>query len=347
MAKQSEADILKQFNNILADIKGKKFAPVYILMGEEPYYSDIIIDAILQNVLEPHERDFNQMIVYAQDTTTADILQNCRRYPMFAPRQLVLVKEAQHLTKLDILEQYLEHPAPETVLVLAFTNKSVDKRTAFYKKAKTGAVVFESLSVNEWSVARWISKYVEQQGYSIGDDAASLMAEHTGNSLRKIVLEVDKLFKGLPEGIKSISVKDVEVNIGVSREFSAFELCRSIVFGDFGKCYKIAHFFAENPKKYPLVLTLGAMFYFFSRLLKCEAYYQTDGGLAESAIKKAGIFSPGQIKEYAAAMRSFPLKKTMTVIALIKEYDYKSKSGTAGQAADGDLLIELISKIIH
>lgn len=347
MAKQTDQDNLLQSNRILADIRAGNFAPVYIFMGEEPYYSDILIDAILQNVLQPEERDFNQTIVYAQDTTTADIVQACRRYPMFAPRQLVMVKEAQHLTKLDVLEQYVENPSPETVLVLAFTGKSVDKRTGFYKKAKANAVIFESVAVGEWNVAGWITSYMKEKGYSITPDAASLMAEHTGNGLRKIALEADKLFKGLPGDKREISVRDVETNIGVSKEFSAFELIRSLVFRDYDKAYKIAGHFARNSKKYPLVLTLGALFFFFSRLLKCHAYYLQDGGMPENSIRKAGIFAAGQIKEYSAAMRVFPLKKTMQVIALLKEYDYKSKSGAAGQAQDGDLLLELLSKIIH
>ncbi len=347
MAKQTGSDTQLQFNAMLADIKAGKFAPVYILMGEEPYYSDVIMEAILQNVLQPHERDFNQTIVYAQDTTTADIVQACRRYPMFAERQLVMVKEAQHLAKLDVLEQYIENPAPETVLVMAFTGKSVDKRTGFYKKAKGSAAILESVAVSEWNVAKWIFSYIQDKGYSIAPDALQLMAEHTGNGLRKIVLEIDKLFKGLPDNIKEISVKDVEQNIGVSKEFTAFELSRAIVFKEYDKAFKIAHFFGQNPKKYPLVLTLGAMFFFFSRLLKCHAYYLKDGGMPENAIRKAGVFSQAQIKEYVAAMRAFSVKKTMSVIATIKEYDYKSKSGTAGQAADGDLLLELISKIIQ
>ncbi len=347
MAKQSEQDNLQQMNSILAGIKAGQFSPVYILMGEEPYYSDIIIEAILANVLEPSERDFNQTIVYSQDTSTAEIVQACRRFPMFAPRQLVMVKEAQHLTKLDILEQYLENPSPETVLVLAFTNKSVDKRTGFYKKAKANATVFESVAISEWNVAKWISSYVKEKGYGITPDAAALMAEHTGNTLRKIVLEADKLFKGLPAEKKEITLKDIETNIGISREFSAFELSKSLVFKDYGNAYRIARHFGANPKKYPLVLTLGAMFFFFSRLLKCHAYYAQDGGMMENAIRKAGVFAQGQIKEYAAAMRTFPLKKTMQAIAIIKEYDYKSKSGNAGGASEGDLLIELISHIIH
>jgi len=347
MAKQTDSDNLIQMNSILAQINAGKFSPVYILMGDEPYYSDVIMEAILKNALQPHERDFNQTIVYAQDTTTADIVQNCRRYPMFAERQLVVVKEAQHLTKLDILEQYLENPSAETVLVLAFTNKSVDKRTGFYKKARANATVFESVATSEWNVARWITTYISDKGYSITPDAASLMAEHTGNSLRKIVLEVDKLFKGLPDNKKNIAVKDIEQNIGISREFSAFELSRSLVFRDYGNAFKIAGFFAANPKKYPLPLTLGAMFFFFSRLLKCHAYYAKDGGMMENAIRKAGVFAQGQIKEYTAAMKVFPIKKTMSVIALIKEYDYKSKSGNAGQATDGEMLMELLSRIIH
>ncbi len=347
MAKQTDSDNLIQMNSILAQINAGKFSPVYILMGDEPYYSDVIMEAILKNALQPHERDFNQTIVYAQDTTTADIVQNCRRYPMFAERQLVVVKEAQHLTKLDILEQYLENPSAETVLVLAFTNKSVDKRTGFYKKARANATVFESVATSEWNVARWITTYISDKGYSITPDAASLMAEHTGNSLRKIVLEVDKLFKGLPDNKKNIAVKDIEQNIGISREFSAFELSRSLVFRDYGNAFKIAGFFAANPKKYPLPLTLGAMFFFFSRLLKCHAYYAKDGGMMENAIRKAGVFVQGQIKEYTAAMKVFPIKKTMSVIALIKEYDYKSKSGNAGQATDGEMLMELLSRIIH
>ncbi len=348
MAKQTDQDIFVQFNTIMGDIKGNRFAPVYILMGEEPYYSDLILEAILQNVLQPHERDFNQSVVYAQDTSAENILQACRRYPMFAPRQLVMVKEAQHLDKLGILEGYVENPVPETVLVLAFTGKSVDKRTAFYKKAKGGkCVIFESVAISEWNVAKWITTYMQEKGYSITPDAASLMAEHTGNALRKIVLEADKLFKGMPLDKKDITVKDVETNIGISREFSAFELSKSLVFKDYDKAYKIAGFFAANSKKYPLQLTLGAMFFFFSKLLKCHAYYAQDGGMMENAIRKAGIFSQGQIKEYAAAMRVFSLKKTMHVIALIKEFDLKGKSGSAGLASDGDLLMELISGIIH
>ncbi len=346
MAKQGAQDTVAQFNSILKDIKERKFKPVYIFMGEEPYYGDILINELINTVLKPEERDFNQTIVYASDTNAAEIASLSRRFPMFAERQLIVVKEAQSLTKLDALETYLQSPAPETVLVLAYTGKSADKRTGFYKKAKAVAEIFESTMLAEWKVAEWITDYVKQQGFTIASDAAALMAEHTGNSLRKIVLEIDKLIKGIPIGSKEITVKDVETNIGISREFSAFELCRAISYRNSEKAFKIAHYFGENPKKYPLAMTLGALFFYFSKLLKAYAYLKQDGCTPENAAKRAGAFG-SQEKEYATAMRNYTYPKVMGIIALMKDYDYKFKSGGSGTATEGDLLIELISKIFH
>lgn len=346
MAKQTVQDTITQFNSILKDIREHRFKPVYLFMGEEPYYSDILVDELLATVLKPEERDFNQTIVYASDTNTAEIVSLARRYPMFADRQLVVVKEAQTLTKLDILEIYLQSPAPETVLVLVYTGKSADKRSSFYKKAKNVAEVFESTMLAEWKVAEWITKYIKEKGLYIANDAASLMAEHTGNSLRKIVLEIDKLIKCIPQQSKEITVKDIENNIGISREFSAFELCRAISYRNPDKAFKIAHFFGENPKKYPLAMTLGALFFYFSKLLKAYAYLKQDGGTPENAAKKAGAFG-SQESEYATAIRNYSYPKVMGIIALMKECDYKFKSGGAGTASEGELLIELISKILH
>ena len=346
MAKQAAQDTIAQFNSILKDIRARQFKPVYIFMGEEPYYSDILVDELLASVLKPEERDFNQTIVYASDTNTAEIVSLARRYPMFAERQLVLVKEAQSLTKLDILELYLQAPAPETVLILAYTGKSVDKRSGFYKKAKSVAEVFESTMLPEWKVAEWITNHVKEKGLQIASDAATLMAEHTGNSLRKIVLEIDKLIKGIPQDCKNITIKDIETNIGISRDFSVFELSRAISYRNCDKAFKIAHFFGENSKKYPLALTLGALFFYFSKLLKAHAYLKQDGGTPENAAKKAGAFG-SQESEYAAAIRNYPYTKVMGIISHMKECDYKFKSGGSGTATEGDLLIELISKIFH
>lgn len=348
MAKQSAPDTIAQFNSILNDIRLRNFKPIYVFMGEEPYYSDVLVDELLATVLRPEERDFNQTVIYGSDTNPAEIVSIARRFPMFAEHQLVIVKEAQSLGKGDALELYLQAPAPETVLVLAYTAKSIDKRSSFYKKLKSSkdAIIFESSLLQEWKVGEWITNYLKPLGYSIGYDAAQLMAEHTGNSLRKIVLEIDKLVKALPYSCKTITSAEIEENIGISREFSAFELCRAISYRDKEKAFKIAHFFGENQKKYPLAMTLGALFFYIAKLLKAYAYLKRDGGTPEGAAKKAGAFG-SQEKEYAAAIRNYSYVKVMGIVAQIKECDYKFKSGNAGTASEGELLIELISHIFN
>ncbi len=346
MATKKGNDTVSHFNQIITQIKNREFKPLYLLMGEEPYYSDIILDTMIEHALTEQEREFNQTIIYGNDTNAADIVMMAKRYPVFAERQLVIIKEAQTLSGLDPLEQYLQSPAPETILVLAYTNKSADKRTGFYKKAKSVAEVFESTTINEWEIPNWIKNHVKQKGVKIEDDAAQLMAEHTGNNLRKIVLECDKLLNAIPIGESTIRVKDIEVNIGISREYNAFELCRAISFKDLNKAYKIALYFGANSKKYPLVLTFGAMFFYFSRLLKCHAYSTQTSVSQDNAIKKAGVFG-GQATEYKRAMGNYSINQTMKVISLIREYDHKSKSHAGGSATEGELLAELIYKIFH
>lgn len=344
MAKQS-IDTLSQFNNIIASIAKQEFKPVYILMGEEPYYIDIILEKIIENALTLEERDFNQTIVYATDTSADEIASQARRYPMFAPRQLIIVKEAQALTKLDSLEGYMAAPSPETVLVLAYTNKSADKRTTFFKSAKKVAEVFESSSIKEHEVYRWIINHLKESNLNIEEDAARLMAEHTGNTLRKVVLECNKLKNAINTG-NTITISDVEKNIGISREFSAFELCKSLAYRDANKALNISYHIGLDSKKYPFVVTLGALFFYFSKILKCHALQKEMGGSANSAITKAGVTS-WQSTEYLEAMKKYPLAKTMGVIALLKEFDYKSKSNARGTASDGELLTELTIKILY
>lgn len=334
------------FLQLIEEIDNRVFKPVYILMGEEPYYNDIIVEHLMDKALQPEERDFNQMIVYGSDTTAAEIVSLARRYPVFAPRQLIIVKEAQALTKSEPLEMYIQSPVPETVLALVYTGKSIDKRSGLYKKAKLAAEIFESKMLPEWKVAQWITDYTAKKGVTIVPDAASLMAEHTGNSLRKIVLEIDKLLKVIPEESRQISVKDIEDNIGISREFSAFELCNALSYKNGDNAFKIAHYFGENPKKYPLLMTLGALFFYFSKLLRIHAYLRKENIVTTDAIRKAGVY-PSQEKQYQAAIRNFSFNKVMAVIAYIKECDFKSKSSAAGTANEGDLLMELVSRILH
>lgn len=336
-----------QYNTLLKEIKERKFKPVYIFCGEETYFADELVSTLIQTVLKPEERDFNQTLVYASDPNINSdaVVSLAKRYPMFAEYQLIIVKEAQELTKQDNLEQYISSPAPQTILVLAYS-KPMDKRTSFYKKAKASGGFFESAQLKEWNVSKWITSYIQEKGMKIDYEAALLMAEHIGNNIKKIVLEVDKLIKNLPEESKNITSKDVESNIGISREFSAFELCNAIGLRDASKAFKIAHFMGANSKKYPIQMTLGALFFYFSRILKAYAYYTKEGGTLASSAKKAGAYGK-QEQEYAAVMKNYSLQKIMGIIARIREYDYKSKSNSGGTTSDGELLIEFVSKCMH
>lgn len=343
MAKQS-TDSHLECNEIIEDIKYKRFKQFYLLMGEEPYYVDLIVEALIDNVLEESEKDFNQTTLYANQTNTANIINLARRYPMFATRQLIIIKEAQNLNNLELLTTYLDSPSEETILVLAFTQKSVDKRTNFYKKAKTKALIFESFNIKEFEMPKWITRYIKEKGYNILPDAALLMAEHIGNSLRTVVLEVDKLIKGIDLEVKTITAKDIELNIGISREFNVFQLCKAISEKNSGQAFKIAYYLGSDSKKYPLVVLLGGMFYYFSKLLKANAYLQQQKCSLPTAISNAGVF---KVQEYSLAMQNFKLKQSVKIISLIREYDYKSKTGSAGNVSDSGLLIELVSKILN
>src|SRR5574344_2045225 len=219
MASDPLYGITAQFNTLIKEIKGGKFRPLYILCGEETYYTDEIISTLMLNVLKPEERDFNQTLVYASDPDiNADtIVSMAKRYPMFAEHQLIIVKEAQELNQSKILDQYISSPLPQTVMVLAYS-KSIDKRTGFYKNAKSSGALFESTQIKEWEVERWITSFLKEKGMKIEEDATRLMAEYVGNNIKQIVLEIDKIIKNLPEGSKQITVKEIELNVGISRE---------------------------------------------------------------------------------------------------------------------------------
>lgn len=345
MAKQKGPDTLQQFASLKEKITQQRFSNFYLLMGEEPFYVERVLDLIMENALEPFERDFNQTVLYATDTTAADIVSMCNRFPMMAQRQLVVIKEGQSLKKQEELIPYLENPCPTTVLVLCYTGKNADKRTAFYKSAQKYGEVFESAKVPEASVPSWIEKYVASCGKRIDPDAALLIFECAGNDLRKIVLEVDKLIKSIKEDAPRITAVDVENNIGLSREFNITELTNAIAAGDAPKAFKIAYYFGESPKMYPLPKTLGFLFFFFSKLEQIQAYCIDQPGCSiQDAAAKAGMYYKSAVAYLQAASR-YPLRKTMRIISYLKECDYKSKSNAGGTATEGELLIELLGKI--
>lgn len=345
MAKQKAPDTIAQFESLKEKILGGNFFPLYILMGEEPFYVEKALNLISEHALEPYERDFNQYILYATDTSCREITDVCSRFPMMAQRQLVIVKEAQSLKKSEELIPYIENPVSTTVLVLCYNGKNADKRTSFYKSASKYGFVFESGKVAEEGIPRWIEQYLKSLGKGIEGDAAMMLSECAGNDLRKIVLETDKLIKALPEETSVITSEDVERNIGLSREFNITELTNAIAYGNAAKAFKIAYYFGESPKQYPLPKTLGFLFFFFSKVEQIHAYAMEHPRTSlQDAAAKAGLYYRTATSYIAAAQR-YPLRKTMRIISYLKECDYKSKSNSRGAATEGELLIELLGKI--
>lgn len=343
MAKKQAVDTLTKYAEIKKDLNQGIIKPYYLLMGEEPYYLDLICKEIQEKALQEEERDFNQYILYATDTTTSEIVSTASRFPMMSQRQLVIIKEAQALKNLDSLVKYIEHPFESTILVLFFTGKNADKRTSFYKASQKHGEILESQKLSEAAIPAWINNKIKSLGKNIETQASLLLAESTGTELRKIDLEIDKLIKAIDINSKTITVQDIEDNIGISREFNATELTSALASKNSEKAYKIAYFFGESPKRYPIQMTLGFLFYFFSKVEQVYAIVNKSNVTIQEAVRKAGIYYPN---DYLQATKNYKAVQIMKIISLLKECDYKSKSNIGGNASDGELLLELIGKIL-
>lgn len=342
MAKRNTENIYEELKN---EILNKKFHSIYLLMGEEPFYSEQLCELIIENALQPFERDFNQNIFYGMDATAEDVVAACEQYPMMAERVLVVVKEAQMMKKIENMAPYLDHISETTVLVLLVSGKNLDKRTSFYKKITKVAAVFESSKVSLEAMPMWIEKYVSAKGRKIEPEAAMLLSEFAGNDLRKIAIETDKLTKAIPEGQETINAGDIERNIGISREFNVTELTNALASKDASKAFKIAYYFGESPKKYPIQMTIGFLFFFFSKIEGIYAYMMKNKTNAKEAAARTGIYY-SYATPYLTAVSKYDLQKVMRIISCLKDYDYKSKSNLGGNASDGDILVELIGKIL-
>ncbi|MBQ0096711.1 MAG: DNA polymerase III subunit delta [Bacteroidales bacterium] len=330
---------------IIKDINEGIFAPVYLLEGEEPYYVDLVADAIVANALGDDERDFNQLIVYGADTTVEDVIGNARRYPMFAERSLVVVKEAQALKNIDALSVYTDAPLDSTVLVLVYRGK-FDKRKALYKSISKNGIVLESNPVRDYEMARWITDYYAARGLGIEPDAAALLAESVGTDLHRVAVETEKLLKNKPEGSSSVTVADIEANVGISREFSVFELTRQLSYRQADKALRTAAYMGSSAK-FAMAPTVAALFNHFDRILKYEALLLRTSNPSPDEKKAALGVNPFFFREYDTAVKNYPLKRCMAIIALLRDYDFKGKGGDAGEATAPELLTELITRILY
>lgn len=330
---------LDKAKSIITDIQKGKFAPIYFLMGEEPYYIDGISTFIESNVLSDEEKGFNQMVLYGRDVTIDDIVGQAKRYPMMAERQVVIVKEAQDLSRtIENLVTYAENPQPTTVLVMCYKYKKLDARKKLSKALKKNGVLFESKKLYENQVPDWIRRVLAGKGYSITPKAAQMLTEFLGNDLSKVNNELEKL-QLIVRPEHQITPQLIEENIGISKDFNNFELQNAIGEKNIKKAFAITQYFAQNPKNHPLVMTVALLYSFFSKLLK----YHALSNKAE-APKVLGV-NPYFIKDYQTAARNYSMKQVSGIISAIRDVDVKSKGVGAANMSQADLLKELLSSI--
>ncbi len=333
---------MDEVKQIVNDIKNGNVRPIYLLMGEEPYYIDKIAEYIEKNVLAEEEKGFNQMVLYGKDVSVEDIVGNAKRYPMMAEKQVVIVKEAQHLARtIDNLSSYVENPQPSTVLVLCYKYSKFDKRKKVYKLIKKNGICFESKKLYENQVSDWIRKTLQGKGYKITPKAAVLLVEFLGTDLSKINNELEKLQLVLPKE-KEITPLDIEENIGISKDYNNFELKKAIGERNVLKATRILNYFSQNPKDNPFVVTVTLLNTFFTQLLK---YHGMKDHNPKSVASVLGI-NPYFVSEYQVAAKNYPMKKVSTIISHLRELDLKGKGVGASNISQADLLKELLVKII-
>jgi DNA polymerase III subunit delta len=331
------------FEEIMSDLKRRIFKPVYFLTGEEPYYIDLIVNYIEENVLTESEKAFNQIIVYGDDTTIPAIIDTARRFPMMSTHQVVIVREAQTLKKLDDLLIYLEKPLTSTILVFCYKYKAIDKRTKLYKVLGTNAAFLESQRLRDYQVPAWIERYLMTKGIKTDPAASAMLTEYLGTDLHKIVNELDKLIMMLPKGKPVVTTALIEQNIGISKDYNNFELQKAVGDKDITKANMIVNYFADNPKDNPIVLTITSLFVLFSKILTYH-YIADKSKNNVAAILK---INPFFVKDYEMAARKYNIAKTVHSIALLRTFDMRSKGfGDAG-TDQGELLKELVYRILH
>ena len=328
-------------NQLITDIKEGKIAPIYFLMGEESYYIDAISDYIESNVLAEEEKGFNQMVLYGKDVSVQDIVSNAKRYPMMAERQVIIVKEAQNLIKtIEQLVDYAKNPQPTTVLVFNYKYKTLDKRKALYKTLSKAAVVFESKKIYEDKIPSWIQSFLRSKQISITPKAALMLTEFLGNDLSKIANELNKL-EIVVGAKKEITPEIIEENIGISKDYNNFELQKALGNLDHKKAYQIVHYFAQNSKQHPFVLTISILYLYFTKLMTLHTVRDRNPG----AVAKALGVNPYFVNEYIAVSRNYPMKRISGVLQTLRTYDTKSK-GVGANLSSKDLYNELIYNIL-
>ena len=335
---------------ILKDLKNRKYKPIYLLHGDEPYFIDQVSNYVEHHLLPEAEKGFNQTVLYGKDTDVMTVLNASKRYPMMADYQVVLVKEAQEMKwgsesddkkSINPLLNYLENPLPSTILVFCYKYGKFDKRKKTYKAIEKSGVVFESAPFYDSKIPAWVEGYLSEKGYRVNQQASLMLAEYLGNDLSKIANELDKLMLNVAAG-QEITLKHIHDNIGISKEYNVFELQTALGKKDAYKVNQIINYFEANPKANPIVLVLGNLNNFFTKVL---VYHYVKDKLPQNLARELGV-SPYFLKDYEQAARSYNYGKTMQIIHYLREYDVKSK-GVESNTDHGGLMKELMFKILH
>ncbi len=330
------------YQQILKELKSEKYVPVYFFYGEEPFYIDKLISFMEENIIDDEQADFGKTILYGRDTNIEQIIFSAREYSMFGGYKLIIVKEAQDLKTLESLEQYIKSPTPSTILVFGYKYKSLDKRKTLYKllNKSNDSVVFESKKLYDNQLPGWIEKWVLGMGYTIEPRAVMLLADHLGNDLSRIDNELQKLTVFLKPGEK-ITVDIVENNIGISKEFNAFELTAALGKKDAYKAMRIVNYFEANPKQGPLQLLSPTLFNYFIKILLTHKNANLSNGDLAKVIGGAPYF----VNEYRNAAKLYPLKQIPEILSMIKKLDMKSKGIDSSDSTGYGFLKELILKL--
>lgn len=339
MAKQAGLS----FENVMSELRRKSYAPLYLLMGEEAYYIDVITDFIQNEILDESQREFDLTVVYGKDTDMTTIVNAAKRYPMMSPYQIVVVREAQMIKDWEPLQYYLQKTLSSTILVFAYKYGTPDKRKKWVQDIARTGVVYESVKLRDYEMGAWINRYAKSKNVMVDEKAIQMLTDFLGTDLSKVANEMDKLLLTKPADTNRITPEHVEKNIGISKDFNVFELQAALIKRDIVKANRIIRYFADNKKNNPNVMVLAQLFNFFSNLMIYHYLSDKSQGAVASELK----INPYFVKDFEAASKVFGAWKTMNIITWIRETDARGKGIESNGVEDGQLMKELVFKILH
>jgi DNA polymerase-3 subunit delta len=332
------------FNALRNDIRQRRFKPVYLFMGDESYFIDALTEALSDSVLSAAEKDFNLLTFYGADSDVNLIIASARRFPMMSEYQLIIVKEAQQLAKFELLELYAKNPMPSTVLVINYKHGSVDKRKTVVKSILKTGEVFESKKLYENQIPAFIQFWLKERDLAIDEKSAQMLTDFVGNDISKLIPQLQKLEVSLPEGQRRIDSVLIEKNVGISKDYNNFELQKAIISKNVAAANRIVNYFDQNPKENPMMATVAVLFNYFSNLLECYWLPRKDEASVMNALNMKSSFF---VRDYMTGLRNYSAQKVMSIISDLRTFDARSKGVDNVSASQGDLLKELVYKIMH